>query len=113
LPYIDRSSFWIGVAFATAFWWVLAALRPLLQQVIQSLKARRKEKKGKVRTANAIEGRYRQMILRQAQGSHLAAPLFSLEEILIPPRLLLPPMHPAPGKPALAEDIVSLTAGLA
>jgi hypothetical protein len=109
LPYIDRISFWIGVAFATAFWWVLAALHPLLQLAIQSLNARRKEKKGKVRTASAIEERYRQMILQQAQGYHLAAPLFSLEEILIPPRLLLPPMHPAPGKPALAEDIVSLT----
>ena len=109
LPYIDRISFWLGVAFATAFWWVLAALRPLLQQVIQSLKAKQKEKKEKVRTASAIEERYRQIILQQAQGFHLAAPLFSLEEILIPPRLLLPPMHPAPGKPTLAEDIVSLT----
>jgi hypothetical protein len=109
LPYLDRISFWIGVSFATAFWWVLAALRPLLQQVIQNLKAKRKEKKGKVRTASAIEERYRQMILQQAQGYHLAAPLFSLEEILLPPWLLLPPMHPPPGKPALAEDIVSLT----
>ena len=109
LPYIDRISFWLGVAFATAFWWVLAALRPLLQQVIQSLKAKQKEKKEKVRTTSAIEERYRQIILQQAQGFHLAAPLFSLEEILIPPRLLLPPTHPAPGKPTLAEDIVSLT----
>jgi len=108
-PYIDRISFWIGVAFATAFWWVLAALRPLFQQAIQGLKVRRKEKKEKTRTANAIEERYRQMVLQQAQESHLSAPLFSLDEILIPPRLLLPPMHPAPGEPAPAEDIVSLT----
>ena len=108
LPYIDRISFWIGAAFATAFWWVLAALRPLFQQAIQSLKARRKERKEKARTASAIEERYRQMILQQAQGYHLAAPLFSLDEILIPPRLLLPPTHATPGAPALAEDIVSL-----
>ncbi len=54
LPYIDRISFWIGVAFATAFWWVLAALRPLLQQVIQILKAKRKENKENVRTASSI-----------------------------------------------------------
>ena len=54
LPYIDRISFWRGVAFATAFWWLLAVLHPLLQQVIQSLKAKRKEKKGKVRTASGI-----------------------------------------------------------
>jgi len=109
LPYIDRISFWLGVAFATAFWWVLAALHPLLQHVIQSLKAKWKVKKEEVHTASAIEERYRQMILQQALGLHLAAPLFSLEEILIPPRLLLPPTHPEPGKPTLAEDIVSLT----
>ena len=108
LPYIDRISFWIGAAFATAFWWVLAALRPLFQQAIQSLKARRKERKEKARTASAIEERYRQMILQQAQGYHLAAPLFSLDEILIPPRLLLPPTHATPGASAPAEDIVSL-----
>ena len=109
LPYIDRISFWIGVAVATAFWWILAALRPLLQQVIQNLKAKRKEKKEKARTSSAIEERYRQVILQKAQGFHLAAPLFSLDEILIPPSLLVPPARPAPGGSALTEDIVSLT----
>ena len=108
-PYIDHISFWIGVAFATAFWWVLAALRPLFQHAIQGLKARRKEKREETRTTSAIEERYRQMVLRQAQAAHLSAPLFSLDEILIPPRLLFPPMHPTPGEPAPAEDIVSLT----
>jgi HEAT repeat protein len=102
LPSIDGLSFWIGAALATALWWLLAALRPLFGQLIQALQTKRKEKKEKARAASAVEERCRQLVFQQAQGAHLAAPLFSLDEILLPPRLLLPP---APGA---SEDIVSL-----
>jgi HEAT repeat protein len=108
-PPLDSPSFWIGVAIATAAWWVLSALRRLLQHANQGLKAKSKERKEKVRPASAIEERYRHRVLQQAQGLHLAAPLFSLDEILVVPRLLLPPVCPRPGAPPPTEDIVSLT----
>jgi HEAT repeat protein len=40
---------------------------------------------------------------------HLAAPLFSLEELIEPPRLLAPPARVEPGATPRADDIVSLT----
>ncbi len=105
-PDIDRISFWIGVLIATVFWWIVTAIRPLFAQALQNLKAKRKEKKEKSRGASAIEERYRQMILQQAQGLHLAAALFSLDEILIPPALLVPPARLASGASASTKDIL-------
>ncbi|MDO9348720.1 MAG: hypothetical protein Q7T47_05490, partial [Anaerolineales bacterium] len=105
-PDIDRISFWIGVLIATVFWWIIAAIRPLFAQALQNLKAKRKEKKEKSRRASPIEERYRQMILQQAQGLHLAAALFSLDEILIPPALLVPPARLASGASASTKDIL-------
>ncbi len=107
-PDIDRISFWIGVLIATVFWWIVAAIRPLFAQALQNLKVKRKEKKEKSRRANPIEERYRQMILQQAQGLHLAAALFSLDEILIPPALLVPSARLASGASASTEDILHL-----
>ncbi|MBU2610648.1 MAG: HEAT repeat domain-containing protein [Chloroflexi bacterium] len=107
-PDIDRISFWIGVLIATVFWWIVAAIRPLFAQALQNLKVKRKEKKEKSRRANPIEERYRQMILQQAQGLHLAAALFSLDEILMPPALLVPPARLASGAFASTEDILHL-----
>ena len=58
---------------------------------------------------NAVEERYRQIVLHQAQGLHLAAPLFSLDEILEPSQLLAPPPRVEPGDPLYNEDIVEAT----
>lgn len=107
-PDIDHISFWIGVLSATVFWWIVAAIWPLFAQALQNLKAKRKEKKEKSRRVNPIEERYRQIILQQAQGLHLAAALFSLDEILIPPALLIPPARLASGASASTEDILHL-----
>jgi len=50
-----------------------------------------------------------QLVYFLMQGLHLAAPLFSLDEILEPPQLLAPPPRVEPGLPLIAEDIVETT----
>lgn len=105
-PRIDNFSFWLGVVLASVFWWMLSMLRPAFQQMRENARARQAEKKEKARTSTAVEERYRQTLLRQAQGLHLAAPLFSLDEILEPPLLLAPPPRVEPDAPIYGEDIV-------
>lgn len=109
LPSIDIISFWIGFLIATLFWWVVSMLRPALRQLKENARKNQDEKKEKTRTAGAIEDRYRQVVLQSAQGMHLAAPLFSLDEILVPPRVLAPPVRIEPGTPLFNEDIVDVT----
>ena len=53
--------------------------------------------------------RTKQNVLIQAQGLHLAAPLFSLDEIIEPPQLLAPPPRVEPGLSLFADDIVETT----
>jgi HEAT repeat protein len=108
-PHIDTFSFFLGVILSTLLWWILSLLRPAFQQLRENARAKQAEKKEKARSSSAIEERYRQIVLLQAQGSHLAAPLFSLDEILIAPRVLAPPPRVEPGAPILSEDIVDAT----
>jgi HEAT repeat protein len=109
LPNIDDFSFWLGFILATVFWWIIALIRPALQQAAENARAQRTEKKEKAKSVNLIEEHYRQTLLLQAQGMHLAAPLFALDEILQPPRLLAPPPRIEPGAPIPNEDIVEAT----
>lgn len=103
---IDRLSFWIGFLVATVLWWLVT----LLQPVFQKLWERFRENLGEARRglqAN-IEQRHRADTLKYAQGLHLAAPLFSLDEVLIPPRLMAPPVAIIPGEEPPTIDSVSL-----
>ena len=109
LPNIDNFSFWLGIILASLVWWVISMLRPAFQQLRTNFRARQAEKKQKKHAFDSIEEHYRQMLLIQAQGLHLAAPLFSLDEIIEPPRLLAPPPRVEPGLPLFNEDIVDVT----
>lgn len=109
LPNIDNFSFWLGIILASLVWWVISMLRPAFQQLRTNFRARQTEKKQKKHAFDSIEEHYRQMILIQSQGLHLAAPLFSLDEILEPPLLLAPPPRVEPGLPLSNEDIVDVT----
>ncbi|NOY98157.1 MAG: NACHT domain-containing protein [Chloroflexi bacterium] len=104
---IDPFSFWAGFLVATVFWWLLGRIGPLLTQIRQGWQERRET--SKMRGASSVEEHHRQATLHRAQGMHLAAPLFSLEELIIPPRLLAPPQRIEPGQPLLVEDLVSQT----
>ncbi len=107
LPNIDTFSFWLGFILAFLSWWVLSMLRPAFQHMRATAQAKQAEKKEIIRTASGVEERYRQSVLLQAQALHLAAPLFSLDEIIEPPALLAPPPRLEPGAPLLSEDIVT------
>jgi HEAT repeat protein len=104
---LDPFSFFVGFITASIFWWIVARSRPLLKEVNENLKARREETQMR-RTSN-VEENHRRVTLRRAQGMHLAAPLFALDEILIEPRLLAPPPHIEPGGSYPSEDIVTQT----
>jgi len=106
-PRLDSFSFWIGFLVATFFWWVVASLRPFFRQMSANARARREA--ARARSTVSVEEHYRQLALRRAQTMHLAAALFSLDEIALPPLLLAPPPRVEPGVVPPMEDIVSAT----
>jgi len=106
-PNIDTFSFWLGVILTSLLWWVLSMLRPTFQQIRATVQTKQAEKKEKIHASSGVEERYRQSVFQHAQGLHLAAPLFSLDEIIEPPSLLAPPPRVEPDAPLISEDIVA------
>jgi len=104
---LDAISFAIGFITASLFWWLVGRARPLLTEISQNTKKRQEE--AQVRRTSSVEENHRRTILRHAQGMHLAAPLFALDEILQEPRLMAPFPHVEPGGPMAAEDAVTQT----
>ncbi len=108
-PNLDIYSFLLGVILSSLAWWIISMLHPAFQQIRANSQLKQARKNEKAHATNVVEERYRQSVLIQAQGLHLAAPLFSLDEILLPPRLLSPPPRVEPGGPLHTEDIVETT----
>jgi hypothetical protein len=108
-PNLDNFSFLLGVVLTSLVWWLTSMLRPAFKQIRANAQRKQAAKKGKAHAFNAVEERYRQSVLYHAQGLHLAAPLFSLDEILVPSRLLAPPHRVEPGDFLYTEDIVETT----
>ncbi len=106
LENFDRVSFWLGFLAATLFWWLFLRLRPALGQILQ--RAASAIRSSRLDAATGLETRLCNEMLRQVQNNHLAAPLFSLDELLIPPRLLAPPLPAIVGDVQFIEDISSL-----
>ncbi len=103
----DPVSFVAGFMAGAAFIWLLGHARPLLKQVRENLKTQREE--ARARRTSGLEDNHRRLTLRRAQGMHLAAPLFALDEILLEPRLIAPPARVEPGVIGLQDDIISKT----
>ena len=104
---LDKLSFWIGFLTATLFWWFFRLIRPFLQRFWENIKKGVQTARQGLQTGT--EQRHRNDTLKYTQGIHLAAPLFSLDEILIPPRLMAPPPMTVPDEPPPADTVVSLT----
>lgn len=96
-----------GFVSGVLFTWLLNRVRPLLTQIRQNVKERRQA--AQTRRTSGLEDNYRRTTLRRAQGMHLAASLFSLDEILQEPRLIAPPARVEPGVVGIQEDIISQT----
>jgi len=99
-------SFAIGFAAGMVFYWLLGYVRPLLAQMRSNVKEQREA--AQVRRTSGTEDNHRRLTLRRAQGMHLAAPLFALDEVLQEPRLLAPPLRVEPGA-TVQEDTISTT----
>jgi HEAT repeat protein len=104
---LQAFSFIIGFITATIFWWLMGHMRPLWGEIRENWRTSREE--AKARRSTGVEENHRRTTLRRAQGMHLAAPLFALDEIIETPRLLAPPMRVEPGTPPITEDIVART----
>lgn len=104
---IDVRSFLLGVFTASVFWWLMARARPLWSEARQYLRERREAAQS--RRSSGAEENHRRLTLRRAQGMHLAASLFALDEILQEPLILAPPAVIIPGGPPVSEDVVTQT----
>ncbi|MBI5354161.1 MAG: HEAT repeat domain-containing protein [Chloroflexi bacterium] len=104
---IDPFSFFIGFATASVFWWIIARARPLWNEMRTGMKER--SEVAQTRKSSSVEENHRRDTLRRAQGLHLAAPLFALDEIIQEPLLIAPPHHVIPGEPPFFEDVISQT----
>lgn len=100
-------AFLAGFLTATIFWWLVARIRPAWEELQTSWQKKKQE--AQERRSTGVEDNHRRATLRRAQGMHLAAPLFALDEIVMPPLLLAPPPQIEPGSAPVTEDIVSRT----
>ncbi len=107
IPHIDPLSFVIGFFVGIIVYVLAGRARPLFAQIRETAKENREA--AKVRRTSGLEDTHRRITLRRAQGMHLAASLFALDEILQEPRVMAPPARVEPGVIGLQEDIISQT----
>ncbi len=104
---LDRNSFWIGFLAGLLFWWFVTIVRPNLGRIWEFLKTQFQNAREGLKAG--IGTRLRNDTLQMVQKLHLAAPLFSLDEVRIEPRLLAPKPYVQPGADPVAEDIIGKT----
>lgn len=97
LQNFDKISFWLGFLAASLFWWIAVRFWRQFPQAKDQLKNRFSNLRA--RQVAGIDGTLRREVLKRAQRNHLASPLFSLDEILVVPRLLAPPPQVDPDNP--------------
>jgi hypothetical protein len=79
MSFLHAPSLVIGFILGIAFYWLVGYVRPLLAQFRANLKEQREA--AQVKRTSGTEDNHRRLTLRRAQGMHLAAPLFALDEI--------------------------------
>ena len=100
-------AFVIGFVLGVVTTILVGRARPLLKQIRENAKEKREE--ALVRRTSGLEDNHRRLTLRRAQGMHLSAQLFALDEILQEPKLIAPPVQVEPGVAVIQEDIISQT----
>ncbi|NOT03752.1 MAG: NACHT domain-containing protein [Anaerolineales bacterium] len=104
---IDPFSFFIGFITASVFWLLVSRARPLWHELRTNLKEQREV--AQTRKSSSVEENHRRITLRRAQGMHIAAQLFALDEIILEPLLIMPPARVEPGTPPAFEDVITQT----
>ncbi len=105
--HLDRFSFWLGVLTGGLLFWYLSRFREVWPKIRQSIRMR-PSRPGQ-NSAAGIEERLRNETLNQAQAQHLTAAMFSLDEILVAPRLMAPLPQVSPDTPLMVDDVVTQT----
>lgn len=104
----DQLSFWLGFLAACLLWWLVSRIRPLVPQWMAQIRLYLDALSQ--RNFDSVENYLRRETLNTAQRSHIAAPLFALDEILIQPRLLAPPTgqdpDAQPQNPSIASQVI-------
>jgi HEAT repeat protein len=101
----DRTSFWLGFLAGFLFLWLLGRLKPLVIQGFTGL--RQKISAARLAATASADVRLRNEALLRAQSMHMASSLFSLDEILVTPRLMQPPPLVQPGVPPPEEEVAN------
>ncbi len=104
---IQPFSFFIGLFTGLVLAFLISKARPLWDEARTNLREQREA--SQARRSTGIEENHRRITLRRAQGMHLAAPLFALDEILQQPLVLAPPSIISPGEAYTSEDTISQT----
>ena len=86
----DILSFIAGFLISSLFWWLSTKFKGWFPNLKALIIKRIKEARD--RNYTGIDAILRQSTIRRAQHMHLAQALFSLDEILIIPQLLAPPL---------------------
>jgi HEAT repeat protein len=103
LPAVDRFSFWLGFAAALLLCFLLYRFRAQLAGVRAA--ALRRLRRFTEFLTSGTERAWREDVLRDAQTGHLAGSFLALDEILLPPRLLLLPAPFDPTAPPPELDL--------
>lgn len=105
--HVDSISFWLGFIGGILFAWVLSRLRTYLPATIQFI--RKQIQQARESASASSEFRLRTDTIRIAQQQHLAAVLFSLDEVAVEPAIIVPPIYFTDENEYLPSDAVSTT----
>src|SRR5688572_21096702 len=104
---LESFSFIVGFLTASLFWFIVARIRPIWEEMRTGVKENREVARS--RKTSSVEENHRRLTFRRAQAMHLAAPLFALDEVLQEPLLIAPPPIVEPGASPKFEDVISQT----
>ena len=90
----DTEEFLAGLIVGIILAWVLVRMRPIFTWILGLLQSQTR-RLGERLAASSIN-RYQVELITRAQTMHVANPIFALDEIVIPPRLLAPPISADP-----------------
>jgi hypothetical protein len=100
---LDWISFGIGVVAGCLLWLIIWGFRKIIHGMRSSLRETNKVISSKKQ--QGFKEAYLQSLLNKALRQHLAFQLFSLDEILIEPRVCVPPPIVDPNHPPLSERV--------
>ncbi len=105
--FFDYGEFIFGILLGIFGAFIFFKLEPIRNEISGWFEGRSQEKGSQRKRVSA--DRYRSDLIAKAQSMHVARAIFSLEEILIPPRLLAPPITQDPEKDgAIPENTLSI-----